>query len=230
MCAGVSETLCMQQFTADGYDGLGNSLHGSYSEFTPANLPQTQAGITDCPAQIKDLDRWQPLCVPRVLASGGNVGTRDCEVQEWLAPAAGEWTTFAIPKGSRTDGRDLIKAVSRVDSIQGGPPQHFKGDEWEKQMQEVVDASGSLDDPQKMIAEFWAAGPDTTSPPGVWYLLAVNAAESRNLGAKDTAQLLMMVGNALNDAGVGCWRVKMTYDFSRPLSMVQCGSYGRSKE
>lgn len=218
------------QYTADGYDGLGNSLSGSNPGFTPANLPQVRAGITDCPAQVKDLDRWQPLCVPRDFSSEGNVGTENCEVQKWLAPTAGAWNTFALPKGSPTDGRDLIEAVATVESIQGGPPRHFEGDEWEKQMKEVVDASANLDDPQKMIAEWWAAGPDTTSPPGVWYLIAVNAAESRGLGSADTAQLMMMVGSALNDAGVGCWRVKRTYDFSRPLSMVQCGSLGRAKK
>lgn len=216
------------QFSADGYDGLGNALDGSNPGFPHANQPQSRAGITNCPAEMRDLNRWQPLCSPR--NSGGNIGTTDCNVQRWLATTAGAWTTLAIPRGSPTDGKNLINTVSQAEPVQGGPPQFGEGDEWEKQMMEVVRGSASLDDPKKLVAEYWADGPDSTAPPGTWFLIALSAAESRSLGSEETVKLLMLVGNALNDAGVGAWRVKRTYDSIRPLQMVQCGSSGSSNQ
>lgn len=212
------------QFSADGYDGLGNALDGSNPVFTGVNRPQSRAGVTNCASEMSDLSRWQALCVPR--NPGESVGTSDCNVQRWLAPTAGEWTTLAIPRGSPTDGKALIDAVSRAEQVQGGPPIFGQGDAWEKQWMEVVKGSATLDDPRKLVAEYWADGPDSTFPPGTWFLFAVNAAESRGLGSQETVKLLTLVGNALNDAGVGCWRVKRTFDSIRPLQMVQCGSSG----
>lgn len=83
-----------------------------------------------------------------------------------------------------------------------------------------------MDDAQKIIAEYWADGPDTTFPPGHTFKIAADAAITENLSQKDTARLLMMVGNAVYDAGISCWRTKTTYDLIRPLQMIQCGARG----
>ena len=34
---------------------------------------------------------------------------------------------------------------------------------------------------------------------------------------------MFLVGNALNDAGVGAWGAKIKFDSIRPLQMIQCG-------
>lgn len=39
----------------------------------------------------------------------------------------------------------------------------------------------------------------------------------------DTAQVLFVVGNAINDAGVAAWEAKIKFDSIRPLQMIQCG-------
>lgn len=199
-------------------------MDDSSSGFTPVNTPQTHAGITNCPTEMQDLSRWQPLCVPRAPTIKGNMGSTDCDIQEWLAPTAGAWNTFAIKRGLPFQGKDLINGVAKEEPMQGEPPAYGEGDQWEKQWVEVMQASASLDDPQKMISEFWADGPDTTAPPGTWFLFAINAAQTRDLGIQDTVKLLMLVGNALNDAGVGAWRVKVAFDSIRPIQMIQCGS------
>lgn len=217
----------IDQVTSDGFDGFGRPLRDG---FTPVNLPQERAGITNCPAEMRDLSRWQPLCTPRTLDPQSNIGTTDCNVQEWLAPGAGGWTTYAIPRAGPTDGRALINAVKSVHSnVRGGPPQFGEAD-FDKEMKEVVDASGNLGDVEKLVAEYWADGPDFASPPGTWFRLGMNAAQSRGMGSKEASQLLLVVGMAISDAGVASWRVKRTYDSVRPLQMVQCGSFGQAKQ
>jgi len=89
----------------------------------------------------------------------------------------------------------------------------------------VCRISSELDDVEKVIAEYWADGPDSTMPPGHFWKIAAEAARSENLSPAETARLLMMVGNAVYDAGIASWRTKVSYDFVRPLQMIQCGEY-----
>lgn len=232
MALAVGASACdavIAKFTADGYDVLARPLPGTtVTPFEPINDPQVLSGVTNCEREMVDFDRWQPLCTPREKKPLADVGNPNCKVQEWLAPWAGGMTPFAAPAGSPQDGRELIAEVAAVDStVMGGPPSIRVGLEWQKQMMEVVDASSQLDDIFKLIAEHWADGPDSTAPPGTWYLIAKDAADSEGLSMVDTAKLLMMVGTALNDAGVTSWRLKSTFDSVRPLQMIQCGFFGQ---
>lgn len=43
----------------------------------------------------------------------------------------------------------------------------------------------------------------------------------------DTVKVLFLVGAALNDAGVGAWSSKVSFDSVRPLQMIQCGFAGK---
>lgn len=219
------------QYTQDGYDGLGNPVTAVNAKFFPVNTPQSLAGITECDAEMNDLNRWQPLCIPRRSATDGNVGTTDCTPQNWLAPTAGKWYSFAVPQGGPFEGHKLIDLVRAADpSIQGGPPKIEIGTAWEDQFMEVIEASATLDDARKLVAELWADGPDSTAPPGTWYFIALNAIRARGLDSVEASKLLMMVGNAVLDGGIGAWRIKLTFDSIRPLQMIQCGSLGQANK
>lgn len=87
--------------------------------------------------------------------------------------------------------------------------------------------SGTLDDVLKIVTEYWLDSPDLLTPAGHHFLISADAALYENLGAKETAQLLFIVGNAVSDAAIASWRAKTTYDYSRPLQMIQCGAAGQ---
>eukprot|EP00803_Ostreobium_quekettii_P008590 evm.model.scf_1054.2 EVM.evm.TU.scf_1054.2 scf_1054:45168-50008(+) len=192
-------------FTTDGFDSSGYPLPGNgISGYQPKNAPQSSAGITDCAAEITSLDYWQPLCVPRFF------GSHQCDVQEFLSPDAGAWTTFALPSPSSVRP--------------SGPPTYSRNrEEWERQAREIVEYSSNLSDVPKMLAEFWADGPDTTAPPGHWYRIAMDACVKQRLSLEETVKVLFLVGHALNDAGVASWDAKRHFDFIRPITMIQCG-------
>ncbi len=66
------------------------------------------------------------------------------------------------------------------------------------------------------IANFWADGPSTPTPPGHWNFIAqphVRKAEMSEVRAARTFALLNM---AMHDAAVGCWDVKYFYFNPRP--------------
>ena len=85
--------------------------------------------------------------------------------------------------------------------------------------------SANLDDVDKIIAEYWADGPDSTAPPGHFFKIAADAALREKLDISEAARLLFLVGSAVYDAGIACWRTKTTFDLVRPLQMIQCGDF-----
>lgn len=50
------------------------------------------------------------------------------------------------------------------------------------QAREVLEFSANLNDGNKIIAEHWADGPDTTLPPGHMFYIALGAAEKQVTG------------------------------------------------
>jgi hypothetical protein len=86
----------------------------------------------------------------------------------------------------------------------------------------------------RVIAEFWADGPDSETPPGHWFtLLNKNVAdhpdfEKRFAGVgpimEDTEWYIksyFMLGGAMHDAAVSAWGIKGWYDYLRPISAIR---------
>ena len=69
------------------------------------------------------------------------------------------------------------------------------------------------------IANKWADGPSTPTPPGHWNFLA--APYIRNAGYSDVraARAFALLNMALHDAAVGCWDTKYFYYNPRPSQM-----------
>jgi hypothetical protein len=84
----------------------------------------------------------------------------------------------------------------------------------------------------RALAEFWADGPSSETPPGHWFALLndVRARSSdRRIGGRG-AQLdplewdvkaYLLLGGAMHDAAVSAWSVKGAYDATRPVNSVR---------
>ena len=85
----------------------------------------------------------------------------------------------------------------------------------------------------RVLAEFWADGPDSETPPGHWFVIAneVNehpALQRRYRGGGPVldplewdAKLYFALGGALHDAAVAAWSVKGWHDYIRPISAIR---------
>jgi hypothetical protein len=95
----------------------------------------------------------------------------------------------------------------------------------------------------RAIAEFWADGPDSETPPGHWNTIANVVsdrlgAKRRIAGAGPTVDQLewdvklgFVLNGALHDAAVATWGSKVYYDYSRPISMIRyTGGLGQSSD
>lgn len=74
---------------------------------------------------------------------------------------------------------------------------------------------------QAQIAEFWANGAGTETPPGHWQAVLATIAEQQQLNLLATVRLYAAAGMALADAGIAAWDVKYDPAFWRPITAIQ---------
>lgn len=73
---------------------------------------------------------------------------------------------------------------------------------------------------QTEIANFWADGAGTATPPGHWNRIASDVLMSRPMELIDSARTMAMLNLALADAAIAAWDVKYLYDFWRPIDAI----------
>ena len=93
----------------------------------------------------------------------------------------------------------------------------------------------------RVLAEFWADGPDSETPPGHWYSILNSVSdhplfEKRFKGEGEILEDLewdvksyFILGGAMHDAAVAAWNIKGYYDYVRPISAIRAmAQYGQS--
>lgn len=100
----------------------------------------------------------------------------------------------------------------------------------------------SLADLGRVLAEFWADGPDSETPPGHWNVIANEVSDAnpelRPGGRGDVVdrlewdvKLYFALNGALHDAAIAAWGAKGYYDYSRPISHIRyMGQLGQSSD
>ncbi len=95
----------------------------------------------------------------------------------------------------------------------------------------------------RVLAEFWADGPDSETPPGHWNTIANAVTDSpgfeRRIGGRGPqvdplewdVKLYLALNGAVHDAAVAAWGAKGYYDYVRPISMIRwMGGLGQSSD
>ena len=85
----------------------------------------------------------------------------------------------------------------------------------------------------RVLAEFWADGPDSETPPGHWYVILNTVADhpdlSRQMGGVGPVlgnlewdvKSYFALGGAMHDSAIAAWGVKGWYDYIRPISSIR---------
>ena len=72
-----------------------------------------------------------------------------------------------------------------------------------------------------MIAEYWADGPDSVTPPGHWNEFAGDLSYKYGHGLDEDVRLFFALNGALMDSSIACWEAKRAHDFIRPVSAIR---------
>ncbi len=95
----------------------------------------------------------------------------------------------------------------------------------------------------RILAEFWADGPASETPPGHWNALhneiADHPAFQRRYAGQGSelsrlewdVQAYLALNGAMHDAAIAAWTLKRQYDYVRPISIIRyLGSLGQSSD
>ena len=98
-------------------------------------------------------------------------------------------------------------------------------------------------DYERVLAEYWADGPKSETPPGHWNTIANEVSDSAGLelriGGRGPevdrlewdVKLYLALNGAVHDAAVAAWGAKGFYDSPRPISMIRyMGGKGQSSD
>ncbi len=91
--------------------------------------------------------------------------------------------------------------------------------EFKENMDELLTIAKKQTRDQARIANFWADGVGSYTPPGHWHRKAADLCHSNNFSEVRTARTFALVGTAIQDAGVCCWDAKYYYYYPRPNQM-----------
>lgn len=94
----------------------------------------------------------------------------------------------------------------------------------------------------RVLAEFWADGPESETPPGHWFVI-LNTVSDHELFEKRWAgegeilgplewdiKSYFAMGGTMHDAAVAAWGIKGRYDYIRPVSAIRAMAKGQSSD
>jgi hypothetical protein len=105
---------------------------------------------------------------------------------------------------------------NRLESIRPPMPYLEGSAEFKKDMDELKNIQKNQSRKQAAIANYWADGPGSYTPPGHWHRYAASAGVDAGFNEIRMARLFAYVGTALMDAGIACWDTKYFYYSPRP--------------
>jgi hypothetical protein len=158
------------------------------------------------PDTTVDPNHWQPLQV------GPNT-------QKFITPHWGKVIPYALKSGAQF-------------RKQTTPPADYNTDpaRYELQAQQVLEYSSNLTDEKKVIAEYWADGPNSELPPGHWALFAVFVSERDHHTIDQDVKMFFAVSNAIFDASIASWDAKRYFDYVRPVTAIHFLYAGKTIE
>ena len=175
-----------------------------------------------------DPNHWQPLRVPTgtVLAENGNPVAADdtpasYQDQSFLTPHWGAVIPFALNSGNQFRPPAPPQAGSSAPYTDTLGQTMTNDEAYRQQVNQVLSFSANLTDYHKCIAEYWADGPRTETPPGHWNALAHGISQRDQHSIDDDVKLYFALNGAILDASIAAWEAKRAYDFVRPVSAIQ---------
>ncbi|AKD57189.1 phosphatase PAP2 family protein [Spirosoma radiotolerans] len=116
-------------------------------------------------------------------------------------------------------------AATKV-KLRPGPPPAIGSPEFTAALDELKTINKGQTREQARIANYWADGAGSYTPPGHWMRTAANAANDAKYSEVRMARTLALVSTALMDAGVCCWDTKSFYYYPRPQQFGMKTSVG----
>ncbi len=249
----------IEMHVGDGSNEANN--YADTTMFKSVNPPIAVESATRTPAM--DIDQWQPLDlaiaatqngIPIAAGVQGYIGAQWRDVKPFaltratptslyadpgppprITPATMGWAVDIIRKSSKLAPGAELKDISPgaygnnplgSNAGTGHPLNPVTGQPYAPQVVPLGDFS-------RLLAEFWADGPKSETPPGHWNVLANQASDHPMFSRKWKGQgaeldklewdvrLYLALNGAVHDAAIVAWEIKRTFTCSRPITIVR---------
>jgi membrane-associated phospholipid phosphatase len=124
-------------------------------------------------------------------------------VTDPLEPVAGRWRPWVLSSG---------------DALRPPPPPAWDSPAWQAELLAVQEAVARRTPEQEEAVLFWAGGPGTVTPAGLWIEIARDLIVRDELDTQAAAHALALTSVAMADAFICCWDAKYTYWLARPVT------------
>ncbi|MFT4568259.1 MAG: hypothetical protein ACI9FN_003228 [Saprospiraceae bacterium] len=134
------------------------------------------------------------------------------------------------------DYRSFYNTLEGGDISEGREMNPVTGEPYEIQMVPRGDYS-------RVLAEFWADGPDSETPPGHWFTILNSVIDDPDFSYQWMGQgenlnpleydlkAYITLGGAVHDAAISTWSIKGWYDYIRPVSAIRyMGTVGQCSD
>jgi len=215
----------------------GSNQTNNYAEVVSATYPALYQSVNNAdPAASNtvggptfDPARWQPLRVPNGKATdpvtgfplANNADPSTYTDQKFLTPHWGAVTPFSLSFGGELRPPPPPRPGSAAPYTDALGNTMSSDEAYRRQADEIVQLTAQLTERQKVIAEFWADGPDSVTPPGHWNEFATDLSYRYRYGIDEDVKLFFALNGALMDSSIACWESKRYYDFIRPISAIR---------
>lgn len=110
--------------------------------------------------------------------------------------------------------------IPSAEAVRPGPPPAPGSPEFNAAANELKDIQKNLTREQRAIANYYADGIGTYSPPGHWNRIAVEKIVSARFSPVRAARILAYMNYAIMDGGISCWDTKYYYHYPRPSQAI----------
>lgn len=173
-------------------------LYADTSGYAPKNKPMAVA-LPAAPDATDFPGRWQALSYLN--------SAHEAKTPKFICPHWGSVKPFSLTSG------DQFRPTT--------PPQSPLSQGFLDQAKHVIDVQAQLTPEQKVIAEYWADGPNSELPPGHWTEFAAFVVERDAINVNDSVKLFFALANAIFDASIATWDAKRTFDYVRPVTAIR---------
>ncbi len=226
--SGVGNLAAQNVFAARAGDG--SNFENGYADtsgYTPVNSADPDAA--NAPGGVDfDPNRWQPLRVPTgTVVDENGIPIIDPDDpssytdQGGLTPQWGDLQGFGLQSGDQFRPPAPPQLGDQGTYVDGQGNVTTGDQAYRDQIAQVIAFSATLDNEGKVIAEYWADGPRTESPPGHWNQIAQDIALREGHGIDEDIKLFFALNASLFDAGIATWEAKYQYDYIRPQSAIR---------
>ena len=113
----------------------------------------------------------------------------------------------------------LFDSLTMVTTIRPPAPPSTGSQKMKDETEEIYQITKNLTRDQLRIADFWADGLRTYTPPGHWNYIAATEFVHQGFSEPRWARNMALLNMAIMDAGVVCWDAKTFYNNPRPMQL-----------